>query len=119
METERGLADLVAQFEVSEDERRSVALATTGFTILSPDQRAIAILHQSTLDEIQNSIELGDFFRARARIRGAMRMYEAGNLFEFDEADYMLLRIELEKIEATIEAARLDSPATGRETELE
>jgi hypothetical protein len=48
-----------------------------------------------------------------------MRMYEAGNLFEFDEADYLLLRTEFEKIETTIEAARLDSPPTGLETELE
>ena len=119
MEVERGLADLVAQFEVSEDERRSYALAITGFTVLSPDERAVAILRQSTLDEIQSSVELGDFFRARAKIRGVIRMYEAGNLFEFDEADYLLLRTELEKIEATIEAARLDSPTPGLETELE
>jgi len=95
----RRLAALEAEVEVAEDERRSYALAITGFTVLSPDERSIAILRQSTLDEIRTAIDLGDFFRARARIRSAMRMYEEGNLFDFDAADYELLRTELAEVE--------------------
>jgi serine/threonine protein kinase len=102
LEADRTLAALEAEFEVAQDERRSYALAITGFTVLSPDQRSIAILRQSTLDEIRTAIDLGDFFRARARIRSAMRMYEEGNLFDFDEADYDLLRTELREVEDLI-----------------
>ncbi len=102
LDTERTLAALEAESEVAQDERRSYALAITGFTVLSPDERSIAILRQSTLDEIRTAIDLGDFFRARARIRSAMRMYEEGNLFDFDEADYELLRTELTEVEDLI-----------------
>jgi tRNA A-37 threonylcarbamoyl transferase component Bud32 len=106
---EHELADLVAQFEVREAERRSYALAVTGFTILSPDERAIAILRHSTLEEIRTAVEAGDLFGARARIQSAMRMYDAGNLFDFEEADYALLQNELEKVEDSIAAASVEA----------
>jgi len=99
LKAQRKLAALKAEVEVALDERRSYALAITGFTVLSPDERSIAILRQSTLDEIRTAIDRGDIFRARARIRSAMRMYEEGNLFDFDEADYELLRAELAEVE--------------------
>ena len=105
LETEARLADLEAQLEVAEDERRSYALAVTGFTILSPDDRAITILRQSLLDEIHTLIENEDFLRARARIHGALRNYEKGNLVEFSATDYELLRTELEDTERKIENA--------------
>jgi hypothetical protein len=101
----RTLAELTAELEVARDERRSYALAITGFTVLSPDERSIAILRQSTLDEIRSAIDLGDVFLARARIRSAMRMYEEGNLFDFDEGDYELLRTELAEVEDLIAAS--------------
>ncbi len=112
---QRELANLEAELDVAEDERRSYALAITGFTVLSPDERAIAILRQSFFDEIQTSIEMGDLFRARARLRSTRRMYEEGNLFEFDEADYGLMRAELEKVEKRIGALgpdALEAPAS-------
>jgi serine/threonine protein kinase len=102
---EHMLADLEAKLEVAKDERRSYALAITGFTVLSPDRRATTILRQSILDGVQNLIADGEVFRARARIRSAMDMYETGNLFEFDEADYESLRIELAKVEHLIETS--------------
>jgi serine/threonine protein kinase len=102
---ETRLAELEAEFEVAEDERRSYALAITGFTVLSPDERSIAILRQSTLDEIRAAIDTGDLFRARARIRSAMRMYETGNLFEFDEEDYELLQNELTEVDGLVTPA--------------
>jgi len=102
LQAQRTLAVLEAEFEVAEDERRSYALAITGFTVLSPDQRSIAILRQSTLDEIRTAIDLGNLFEARARIQSAMKMYEEGNLFDFDEADYELLRTDLTQVEKLI-----------------
>lgn len=113
---ERELANLAAELDVAEDERRSYALAITGFTVLSPDERAITILRQSTLDEIRTSIDVGNLFRARARILSAMKMYEEGNLFEFDDADYMLLQNELEKVQTKIEASGLESLPTAPDT---
>ena len=114
----RELADLVAQFEVAESERRSYALAVTGFTVLSPDDRAIAILRQSTLEEIRTAIEAGDLFAARARIRSSMKVYDEGNLFDLDEADYALLQNELEKVEDSIEAASLETHPAVPENDL-
>jgi serine/threonine protein kinase len=112
---QRELANLEAELEVAEDERRSYALAIIGFTVLSPDERAIAILRQSTLDEIRTAIDEGHLYLARARILSAMKMYEEGNLFQFDEADFKLLRTELEKVETTIEASGLGPPPTALE----
>jgi hypothetical protein len=98
-------ADLEAQLKVAEDERRSYALAVTGFTVLSPDDRAIAILRQSALDEIRTLIEVEDLYRARATIRGALRNYEDGNLFELSPADHDLLLTQLAETERKIEDA--------------
>ncbi len=108
-------ADLEAQLEAAEDERRSYALAVTGRTILSPDDRAITILRQSLLDEIHSLIESGDLFRARARIRGALRNYENGNLVELSTAEYQLLSSELDDTERKIESAVRGSGFTDPE----
>ncbi len=104
-EAEARRADLEAQLEVVEDERRSYALAVTGFTILSPDDRAITILRQSILDEIRTFIEVEDLFRARATIRRALRNYEDGNLVEFSAAEHELLLKDLEETEWKINNA--------------
>jgi serine/threonine protein kinase len=106
-EAEARRADLEAQLEVVEDERRSYALAVTGFTILSPDDRAITILRQSILDEIRTFIEVEDLFRARATIRRALRNYEDGNLLELSSTDHDLLLSELENTERKIKNAKL------------
>ena len=105
LEAESQRADLEAQLEAAEDDRRSYSLAVTGFTILSPDERAITILRQSLLDEIHTLIESEDLFRARARIQSALRNYENGNLVELSAADYELLTSELEITEQRIENA--------------
>jgi len=116
-ETEARLADLEAQLEVAEDERRSYALAVTGFTILSPDDRAITILRQSTLDEIRSLIENEDYFRARATIQGTLRNFEAGNLVELSATDHEMLLSELEDVEHKIERARRTRGASDPESE--
>ena len=99
------LAALEARFEVADDERRSIALAITGFTILSPDHRAAAIVRESILEGIRTSIEAGDYHRARAEINVALRNVEKRNIFGFSDAEHELLRQGLENAEGKIEEA--------------
>jgi serine/threonine protein kinase len=104
-ELESQLAALEARFAVADDERRSIALAITGFTILSPDHRAVAIVRESILEGIRTSIEAGDYHRARAEINVALRNVEKRNILGFSDADHELLRQELENAEGKIEEA--------------
>jgi len=113
-ELEAELAALEARFEVAVDERRSIALAITGFTILSPDLRAVAIVRESILEGIRTSIEAGDYHRARAEINVALRNVDKRNIFGFSDAEHELLRQELENAEGKIEdAERAQRPAAA------
>jgi hypothetical protein len=102
LEAEARRDDLEAQLGEAVDERRTYALAVTGFTILSPDDRAITILRQSILDKVRTHIENRDFVRARATIRRALRDYEDGNLVEFSAAEHELLLEKLDEAERKI-----------------
>jgi len=100
---ENRLADLEAEFEMAEKDRMALALAITGFTILAPEKRARAIVRQSTFDAIEEHVAVGDFYRARAEIRFALRYYEGGNIFNFSEGDHALLQEKLATVEREIE----------------
>jgi serine/threonine protein kinase len=100
---ENRLADLQARFEMAEKDRMSIALAITGFTILSPEQRAREIVRQSIFDNIEEHIATGDFYRARAGIQFALRYFEGGNIFNFSEEDRDFLQQQLPMIEREIE----------------
>jgi serine/threonine protein kinase len=116
-EIEARLAALQARLEVADDERRAIALAITGFTILSPDHRAVAIVRQSILENIRTALEVGDYYRARAEIDAALRNVEKRNIFGFSDAEHEELRQELENAERNIEAAELARPSAGAESE--
>jgi serine/threonine protein kinase len=100
---ENRLADLQAEFEMAEKDRMSISLAITGFTILSPEQRARKIVRQSIFDDIEEHIAIGDFYRARAGIKFALRYYESRNIFTFSEEDHDLLQERLGVVEREIE----------------
>jgi hypothetical protein len=100
---ENRLADLEAEFEMAEKDRMALALAITGFTILAPEQRARAIVRQSIFDAIEEHVAVGDFYRARAEIRFALRYYEGGNIFNFSEGDHALFQEKLATVEREIE----------------
>jgi len=100
---ENRLADLQAEFEMAEKDRMSISLAITGFTILSPEQRAREIVRQSIFDDIEEHIAIGDFYRARAGVQFALRYYEGRNIFTFSEEDYELLQEKLAAVEREIE----------------
>ena len=100
---ENRLADLQAQFEMAEKDRMSISLAITGFTILSPEQRARKIVRQSIFDDIEEHIAIGDFYRARAGINFALRYSEDRNIFTFSEEDHELLQEKLTAVEREIE----------------
>jgi len=102
---ENGLADLQAQFEMAEKDRMAISLAITGFTILSPEQRARQVVRESIFQDIEEHIAAGDFYRARAGINFALRYYEGGNLFEFSEEDSEFLREKLIAVEGEIETS--------------
>jgi serine/threonine protein kinase len=99
------LADLQAQFEMAEKDRMALALAITGFTFLSPESRAREIVRQAIFEEIDEHISIGDYYRARAAIRFALRYYEGANLFAFSEADHGHLMEQLARVERQIEVA--------------
>jgi len=100
---ENRLADLQARFEMAETDRMALALAITGFTILSPEQRAREIVRQSIFEDIEEHIGIGDFYRARASVQFALRYFEGGNIFSFSEEDTEFLRQQLSLIEREIE----------------
>jgi hypothetical protein len=100
---ENRLEDLQAEFDVAEKDRMALALAITGFTILSPEQRAREIVRQSIFDDIEEQIANGDFYRARANIRFALRYFDGGNIFSFSEEDHELLQEQLTTVEHEIE----------------
>ena len=108
------VADLEAEFEMAEKDRMALALAITGFTILSPERRARQIVRQSIFDDIEEHTSNGDFYRARAEIRFALRYFEGGNLFGFSEEDHALLQEKLAAAEHEIEIGeRAAHDATG------
>ncbi|MBD3857649.1 MAG: serine/threonine protein kinase [Acidobacteria bacterium] len=100
---ENQLADLQAQFEMAEQDRMAISLAITGFTILSPEQRAREIVRQSVFEDIEEHIATGDFYRARAGVQFALRYFEGGNIFNFSEEDHDFLQQQLPMIEREIE----------------
>jgi serine/threonine protein kinase len=99
----RKLTELQAEFEAGQSDRRNLALAITGFTILSPDERATKIVRDSMLDEIREHLETGDLYRARAQIRTTRRYAEVGNAFGFSQEDRDLLAEKLAEVERQIE----------------
>jgi serine/threonine protein kinase len=102
------LAELEAEFEMAEKDRMAIALAITGFTILAPEERAREIVRQSIFDDIEEHIAVGDFYRARAGIRFALRFLEGGNIFSFSEDDRETLKDRLAEVELEIE--KLERP---------
>ncbi len=118
---ENRLADLQAQFEMAEKDRMAISLAITGFTILSPEQRARQVVRESIFQDIEEHIAAGDFYRARAGINFALRYFSGGNLFEFSEEDSEFLREKLIAVEGEIETSEraaleaADATATGSE----
>jgi hypothetical protein len=100
---ENRLADLQAQFEMAEKDRMAISLAITGFTILSPEQRARQVVRESIFEDIEEHIAAGDFYRARAGINFALRYFSGGNLFDFSEEDHDLLLGKLAAVEHEIE----------------
>ena len=105
---------------MAEKDRMAVSLAITGFTILSPEKRARELIRESIWDDIEEHIATGDYYRARAGIRFALRYHEGGNIFGFSEESYQALTEELAKVEHQIEiteAEAREQAAAGADTE--
>ena len=110
------LAELEAEYEMAEQERMAIGLAITGFTILSPEQRARGVVQDAIWHDIREHIAVGDFYRARAEIQFALRYSEESNLFGFSEENYEALREELAKVEREIEAGKRATAAEAGTT---
>jgi len=106
---ENQLAALQAEFEMAEKDRMAISLAITGFTVLSPEQRARRVIRDSIWDDIEEHIAAGDHYRARAGIRSALRYHEGENIFDFTQENYEALTEELAKVEREIEAAEREA----------
>jgi len=99
----RRLVLLRARREVAQEARMAVAMAITGFTIFSPDERALDIVRDSLLNGIRNRIEAGDLEEAAARIELALDFSEGRNLFGFSREEIGNLEEELKKLRAEID----------------
>ena len=88
---------------MAEKDRMSLALAITGFTILSPEERAREIIRSSIWEDIDEHLEVGDLYRARAAIHFALRYTEEGNIFSFSQEDMDRLQTELTRVNREID----------------
>jgi hypothetical protein len=98
------LAELQAEFERGEENRTALGLAITGFTILSPEERARSIVRDSMLDDITEHLESGDLYRARVGIQSALAFSDEGNIFDFSSDEVVELEEMLEDVERQITA---------------
>jgi len=106
---ENQLAALRAEFEVGEKDRMVLSLAITGFTILSPEERAREAIRQSIWDNIEEHIAVGDYYRAREAILSALRYHEGANIFSISQENYEALTEELAKVERKIADAEREA----------
>ncbi|MEN8165612.1 MAG: hypothetical protein ABFS37_15905 [Acidobacteriota bacterium] len=97
------LALVEARMEAAEEAKTSLAMAITGFTIFSPDQRAQDIVRASLLDTVQDHVMAGHLEHAVAQIELALDFSKGKNLFGFSEDEIGTLREELRKIKVEIE----------------
>ena len=116
---ENQLAELEAEFEMAEQERMAIALAITGFTVLSPESLARGVVRDAIWQDIREHTATGNLYRARAEIQFALRYFEEGNLFGFSEDDSEALKEELVKVESEIEASERATPAAAGTAEGE
>jgi tRNA A-37 threonylcarbamoyl transferase component Bud32 len=98
------MAELEAEFERGEDNRMALGLAITGFTILSPEERARSIVRDSMLGDIEEHLEVGDFYRARVGIQSALAFSDEANIFNFSGEEVVELERMLAEVEREITA---------------
>ncbi len=99
----RELALVEARIEAAEEAKIAVAMAITGFTIFSPDQRALEIIRGGLLESVRDHVKAGNLEHAVAQIELALDFSKGQNLFGFSENEVGTLREELRKIKAEIE----------------
>ena len=90
--------------EMTEKDRMAIALAITGFTILSPERRAREIIRRSIWEDIEEHISSGDLYRARAGINFAIRYSDEANIFSFSDDDVDTLQSMAADVNREIEA---------------
>jgi serine/threonine protein kinase len=102
-EVSKELALVEARIEAAEEGKVAMAMAITGFTIFSPDQRALEIVREGLLDSVRDHVRAGNLEHAVAQIELALDFSRGENIFGFSETDVGTLRDELRKIKAEIE----------------
>ncbi len=100
----RRLSLLSAEIDAAEDQRKSLAFAITGYTILSPDDRATAVIREATLDEIAALVESGNYYRAKAEIENALLGVEERNILKFSDDEIVLMRSQLATVDKALES---------------
>jgi len=97
------LAMVEARIEAAEEAKVAVAMAITGFTIFSPEKRALDIIREGLLDTVRDHVRAGNLEHAVAQIELALDFSGGQNLFGFSENEVGTLREDLRKIRAEIE----------------
>lgn len=98
------LALVEARMEAMEEAKIAVAMAIAGFTVFSPDHRALEIIRDGLLDSVRDHVKEGNLEQAVAQIELALDFSSGKNLFGFSEDEVGTLRDELRKIKAEIES---------------
>jgi len=99
----KDLALVEARIEATEEAKVAVAMAITGFTIFSPEKRALDIIREGLLDTVRDHVRAGNLEHAVAQIELALDFSGGQNLFGFSENDVGTLREDLREIKAEIE----------------
>ncbi len=97
------LALVEARIEAAEEAKIAVAMAITGFTIFSPEKRALEIIREGLLHTVKDHVKAGNLEHAVAQIELALDFSGGQNLFGFSENEVGTLREDLKEIKAEIE----------------
>ena len=89
------------------------SLAITGFTILSPEERARAVVRGSIWDDIDEHLGAGDLYRARAHLQSALGYHAEGNILGFSEQEHQRLTATLADVERRIATRETQLATSG------
>jgi hypothetical protein len=103
---QRAARQITARVDAQRDILQAMALAVMGFNILSPEQRAQAIVRERLLAEVDELVERGDLEGAREKIRVALQGYHHRNLLGLGRVEYQRLEATLERIQTDLDAAK-------------
>ena len=106
---ENELQDLTAQLRIGQLQLRSRLAAVIGFTLRSPDPRALQLFREQTLQIVDRLLEDGDYVMARTFAGAAIKQAEQSDLIGFSSDEIERLRQAVSDAESGLERIRRDT----------